>query len=40
MLDTSKCQTIFCGYYYQSETDTEPCCHYDLSEPWLAPCEG
>lgn len=33
----SCCDRINCGYYYKSEEDYFPCCHYD--DPWPAPCE-
>ena len=27
-----------CGYYYKTENDKDPCCHFEGPEGW-APCE-
>lgn len=33
----SYCDKINCGYYYKTEEEDFPRCHYD--DPWPAPCE-
>ena len=35
----STCEKINCGYYYQTEEDDFPCCHFDINSIWAAPCE-
>ena len=32
----SECEKMNCGYYYKTEDDDFPCCHF---EGWPAPCE-
>lgn len=34
----SYCDKINCGYYYKTEEDDFPCCHFDGPDGW-APCE-
>lgn len=33
----SYCDKINCGYYYKTEEEDFPRCHYDY--PWPAPCD-
>ena len=32
------CERINCGYWYKTEDDDFPCCHFDGPDGW-APCE-
>lgn len=35
----SSCERLNCGYYYKTEEDLIPCCHYPSDDPYPAPCE-
>lgn len=35
----SYCDRINCGYYYKTEDDDFPCCHFEGPDGW-APCEA
>lgn len=34
----SYCDRFNCGYYYKTENDVFPCCHFEGPDGW-APCE-
>ena len=35
----SSCERLNCGYYYKTEEDDFPCCHFPPDDPYPAPCE-